>query len=162
MTKGKLRLSARKPNVRPALGAQVYDSRIRFAGRYDHADFASVLAPLDAVAIPSLWHENVPSSGLNAVAAGVPLIVSDVPGLGELIDDYDCGFTFAAGYAADLAGLLERLLDDGELLRRARARMTYPISVEEEAWRLEAIYEQALSRRLVGVRSAAEASGVSA
>ncbi len=134
------------------------DSRIRFAGRYDHTEFGSVLAPLDAVAIPSLWHENVPTTGLNAVAAGVPLIVSDVPGLSELIDDYDCGFTFAAGDAADLAGLLERLLDNDDLLRQTRARMTYPISIEEEAWRLEAIYEQALSRPSLGVRSAAGVS----
>jgi len=130
------------------------DPRIQFAGRYEHADFPSVLAPLDAVVIPSEWHENLPSTGLNAVAAGVPLVVSDVPGLSELVDDYDCGFTFAAGDAADLAGLLERLLDNGGLLRQTRARMTYPIGVEEEAWRLEAIYEQALSRPSLGDRSA--------
>src|SRR5439155_5578429 len=56
------------------------DLRIDFAGPYEHGGFSQVLAPLDAVAIPSLWHENIPIAGLNAVAAGGPLLVSAVPG----------------------------------------------------------------------------------
>jgi glycosyltransferase involved in cell wall biosynthesis len=116
------------------------DDRIRFAGRYDHAELPHVLAPLDVVAIPSLWHENLPTTGLNAVAAGVPLIVSDVGGLEELIDDYECGFTFTTGDPASLARLLERLLDDRAILSTMRRRMAYPPSLEEEAWRLARVY----------------------
>ena len=123
------------------------DERIVFAGSYDHSELPGILARLDAVAIPSLWHENLPTTGLNAIAAGVPLVVSNVGGLTELLDDYDAGFAFRVGDASALAELLERLLDDPELLRRVRERMRRPPSIEEEAWRLESVYLDVLAAR---------------
>jgi glycosyltransferase involved in cell wall biosynthesis len=116
------------------------DDRILFKGHYRHEDFQEILAPLDLVAIPSLWHENLPTTGLNAVAAGVPLVASEVAGLVELIDDYDCGLLFPAGDASALANLIHRLLEDRELLSKRRTRMRFPPSTEEEAWRIERIY----------------------
>jgi glycosyltransferase involved in cell wall biosynthesis len=117
------------------------DARIRFEGGYSHEDFRDVLAPLDLVAIPSLWYENLPTSGLNAVAAGVPLLVSDVVGLTELVDDYRCGFAFPIGDAGALAAVLEELLTNPERLAEVRRTMAHPPSLEEEAWRMEQIYE---------------------
>lgn len=122
------------------------DPRIRFEGTYEHAELPQILAALDAVVIPSLWHENLPTTGLNAAAAGVPLLVSDVGGLLELIDDYDCGFTFRTGDAADLAALLDQLLDDGSRLADARRRIVDPPSLEEEAWQIEEVYAATLGR----------------
>ena len=86
------------------------DPRIIFAGAYEHSELHGILAELDAVVVPSIWHENLPTAGLNAIAAGVPLLVSDVGGLIELVDDYDCGLAFRRGAAEDLAALLERLV----------------------------------------------------
>jgi glycosyltransferase involved in cell wall biosynthesis len=122
------------------------DERIRFEGVYQHVDFLDVLAPLDAVAIPSLWYENLPTTGLNAVASGVPLLVSDVGGLEELILDYNCGLTFPAGDADALAAILDRLCGDRGELERLRGGMLYPPSIEEEAWRVETVYSEALAR----------------
>jgi glycosyltransferase involved in cell wall biosynthesis len=120
------------------------DRRIRFEGTYQHVELPRILSELDAVVIPSLWHENLPTTGLNAAAAGVPLLVSDVGGLVELIEDYDCGLSFRRGDAADLAALLDRLLDDRAALADARRRIVDPPSLEEEAWRIERVYEGAL------------------
>ena len=133
------------------------DPRVVFAGAYEHAELAAILAGLDAVAIPSLWHENLPTTGLNAIAAGVPLLVSDVGGLLELLDDYDCGFAFRRGDPEDLAGLLERLVRKRGTLPGIRARMLYPPSLEEEARRLEAIYETVSARRATSVALAPSA-----
>src|SRR5207237_8054931 len=72
------------------------DPRIAFRGSYSHEELPGILAGLDAVAIPSLWHENLPTTGLNAVAAGVPLPVSNVGGLVELPGHLDCGLAFRA------------------------------------------------------------------
>jgi glycosyltransferase involved in cell wall biosynthesis len=117
------------------------DSRILFAGSYEHDDLPGILAELDAVVIPSLWHENLPIAGLNAIASGVPLLVSDVGGLTELVDDYACGIAFRRGDAASLADELERLVREPEILRRLRGRIVAPPSVEDEASRIEALYE---------------------
>ncbi len=120
------------------------DERIVFAGSYDHAELATILAGLDAVVIPSLWFENLPTVGLNAVAAGVPVIAADVGGLRELVDDYRCGFTYAADDAGALAALLRDLCDGRERLDEVRKTLVLPPSIEEEALRIESIYTELL------------------
>lgn len=123
------------------------DPRIVFAGTYRHDEFRGILAGLDAVVVPSLWHENLPTAALNAIAAGVPLLVSDVAGLTELIADYDCGVAFGRGDADDLAVLIERLASDPSILPAIRARIVRPPSVEDEAARIEALYAAVSSGR---------------
>lgn len=120
------------------------DERIRFEGSYTHDELPAILAPLQAVAIPSLWHENLPTTGLNAVAAGVPIIGSNVGGVRELIDDYECGFVFPPGDAEALASLLEKLCVNLAALGGVRREMRYPAGLEEEACAMERIYSEAL------------------
>ncbi|HEY2325116.1 MAG TPA: glycosyltransferase, partial [Thermoanaerobaculia bacterium] len=122
------------------------DPRISFRGRYSHDEFSDLLSGLDALAIPSLWHENLPTTGLNAVAAGVPLLVSDVGGLAELVSDYACGFTFPTGNPDALADLLLELSHDRRRLEAVRASIVDPPPLEEEAWRVEQIYRCAVRR----------------
>jgi glycosyltransferase involved in cell wall biosynthesis len=43
-----------------------------------------VLAGLSALALPSEWDENAPLALLQALATGVPVLASDVPGIAEL------------------------------------------------------------------------------
>jgi glycosyltransferase involved in cell wall biosynthesis len=120
------------------------DERIVFEGSYDHAELSSILAKLSAVVIPSIWYENLPTTGLNAIAARVPLITADLGGLKELIDDYNCGFTYAADDPEALAALLAELCDNRALLDDVRRTLVLPPSLEEEAWRLEGIYAECL------------------
>lgn len=118
------------------------DPRVEFLGSYGHDELDTLLRRLDAVVIPSVWHENLPTTGLNAVAAGVPLLVSDVGGLRELIDDYRCGRSFRVGDAAALAQLLDDVLADRAELDRMRDTMAYPPSLEEEAWLVSRLYRE--------------------
>ena len=120
------------------------DDRIVFAGSYDHADLSAILAKLSAVVIPSIWYENLPTTGLNAIAARVPLITPDLGGLRELIDDYRCGFTYAPDDPEALAKLLGELCDNRTLLDDVRGTLMLPPSLEEEAWAIEGIYNDCL------------------
>ena len=130
------------------------DDRIVFPGSYDHADLSKILGKLSAVVIPSIWYENLPMSGLNAIAARVPLIAGDLGGLTELIDDYRCGFTYPADDPAALAALLAELCDNRALLDDVRRTIVLPPSVEEEAWTMERIYTGCLvNARPVAVQS---------
>jgi glycosyltransferase involved in cell wall biosynthesis len=56
---------------------------------------------------------------LDAMGAGVCVLSSDVPENRELVDDI--GFTFSSGNQADLARMLQMLLSDPELRKRAGA-----------------------------------------
>lgn len=123
------------------------DPRISFRGSYDHGELRSILAELDAVVVPSLWDENLPSTALNAVAAGVPVVASAVPGLEELVEDYRGGVTFPAGDAGALADLLLELAARPEQSEALRAALLHPPGIEEEAWRVERLYRDILRSR---------------
>ena len=72
------------------------------------------------VVLPSLWNENAPLAGLEAMARGRPLIVSAVGGLQELAQA-GRGYIALAGGVADLAERMDLLMSDDEECRRAGA-----------------------------------------
>src|SRR5262249_7529829 len=63
------------------------DPRIDFAGAFAHARLAPVLSGLHALVVPSLWRENTPFVCLEARAAGVELVVSDLGGMTECVPE---------------------------------------------------------------------------
>lgn len=85
------------------------DPRIRFMGQYGAASAADVFAELDALIIPSTWYENTPFVALEAFAAGVPVLASDLGGLNEVVRNDENGRLFAAGDPASLRAAIERI-----------------------------------------------------
>ena len=57
---------------------------------------------------------------LEAFAAGVPVIASDLGGLSEVVRDGENGLLFEAGSASALAGAIRRLVDEPELYESLR------------------------------------------
>jgi glycosyltransferase involved in cell wall biosynthesis len=88
------------------------DSRIRFAGPYAESEAARVFADMDVLVVPSTWYENTPFVMLEAFAAGVPVIASDLGGLSEIIKDDLNGAVFRADDAGDLKATIERIAND--------------------------------------------------
>ena len=62
--------------------------------------------------VPSTWYENTPFVVLEAFAAGVPVIASDLGGLSEVVEPDRNGLLFAAGDAAALRAAIERVAGD--------------------------------------------------
>jgi glycosyltransferase involved in cell wall biosynthesis len=100
---------------RPALAAAVSDPRIRFEGTRE--DVPAVLAG-SAVFVLSSRSEGLPISVLEAMAAGLPVVASDVGGLREQVLDGVTGLLVPAGDPQALAAALARLVDDPGLRRR--------------------------------------------
>jgi glycosyltransferase involved in cell wall biosynthesis len=69
-----------------------------------------VLAPLHALVLPSLWDENAPLTCLQARAAGVPILGSDVAGIAEVIRHGEHGLLFPPGDAAALADCMREVI----------------------------------------------------
>lgn len=92
--------------------------QIRFHGSRDHAGVCEVLARASAVVVPSRW-ENFPYSCIEAMATGLPAVVSPNGGMRELVDDGVSGWIADSGTPAGLAAALRRALDtSGEQRRR--------------------------------------------
>jgi hypothetical protein len=59
---------------------------VEVAGTFEPGAAPRVLAEVDALVVPSLWDENAPLACLEARAAGVPVVASDVPGIREVVE----------------------------------------------------------------------------
>ncbi|MEQ8819152.1 MAG: glycosyltransferase [Sumerlaeia bacterium] len=102
---------------------------------------------MDVFVLTSLW-EGHPYAILEAFARGLPVVVTRVPGLRDLVVPGENGLTIPIGDSAALAEALLRLLRDdtlrGTLARQAKE--TFARSPRLDAWasEYEAIYWRAL------------------
>lgn len=79
-------------------------------GVLEREEVSGELARSDLICLPSLWFENLPLVVLEARAAGVPLLVSDLGGLREAVREPAGGWRFPAGDVLALKAKLEALL----------------------------------------------------
>ena len=114
------------------------DPRITFHGAYGLDQASDVFADMDVLVVPSTWYENTPIVMLEAFAAGVPVLASDLGGLAELVEPDRNGLTFASGDAAALRTAIERLADDPGWF--ARIDVKPPAGIAEAFDRYEAAY----------------------
>jgi glycosyltransferase involved in cell wall biosynthesis len=90
----------------------------RLAGAVPREGVPAALAATDLLVVPSVWYENSPFAIHEARATRTPLLVSDLGGMAELVEDGREGWRFRPGDAAHLAEHLARVLRDPGLLAR--------------------------------------------
>lgn len=97
------------------------DHRLYFPGFVDDDTRIRLLQSADISVIPSLY-EPFGIVALEAMAAGSPVVVSDVGGLGEIIIDGVNGLKFGVGNSEQLSGVLLEILRKPELAARLAKR----------------------------------------
>jgi len=97
------------------------EQRVRFTGWLDPDALSSELADASVVVVPSLWPEPFGLVGIEAFAAGRPVIASATGGIGDWLDDGVSGLCVRAGDSRALAGALGELLDDPDRQREMGA-----------------------------------------
>ncbi len=122
------------------------DRRIVFAGFRE--DVPLLLAAADLVVHPSLG-DALPTSLIHALAAGLPIVASDVGGIPEIVPP-GAGFLVPPGDPAALASAITRLAADeaGRRLMEKRSREHFEEEFEVVAWarRLRSLYSEVLNR----------------
>ena len=87
---------------------------VRFVGRVPHKDVQRYYSLFDAFVLPridaAVCRIVTPLKPLEAMAMAIPLVVSDLPALTELLDGGRSGVSFRADDAIDLAEKLESLM----------------------------------------------------
>lgn len=142
---------------RAALEAQAaslgLDDRVMFLGR--RHDIPEILACCDAFVLPSLW-EGLPLSVLEAMAAGKPVVASDVGGTGEAVLHEETGLLVPAGDRRALAKAIRAVLDDPALAHRlgsaGRKRVRQKFSAAEMVHRITSVYEELLDQKAIARR----------
>ncbi len=82
------------------------DERISFPGPFRRKDLPRVLSGIHILVVPSLWRENTPFVVLEARAAGIYIIASDIPGISEVRFPGRLRL-FSKGDSRELAEILE-------------------------------------------------------
>lgn len=124
---------------------------VRFHGQLPRTALARLLREVRAVAVPSLWPENLPYAVLEAQAAGRAVVASAVGGIPEQITDGVDGRLVPPGDAAALARALGPLLADADaalaLGRAGQARVSRAHRVGPHLDQIEALYAQVRQER---------------
>jgi glycosyltransferase involved in cell wall biosynthesis len=104
-----------RERVEDELAGSSLERRARLLGERD--DVPGLLSDADVFVLASR-SEGLPLSVIEAMAAGLPVVASDVGGLRELVRDGETGVLVPAGDPAALADALRPLLADPQLRRR--------------------------------------------
>lgn len=91
--------------------------RVEFAGWLDDAAVQALYQRADVAVVPSTY-EPFGIVALEAMAAGAPLVASDVGGLSEIVRHEQNGLKAAPGNPVSLAEQIDRLLTDRPLAER--------------------------------------------
>ena len=121
--------------------------KIEFLGEYKYEEMADILDGIDVLVVPSVWWENSPLILLRALAHNVPVIVSNLGGMTEVIKDGENGFSFEAGNAESLAEVLRKLGDNPTILNKIKSKIQHPPRIEEEAFEYEKVYLSLIAKK---------------
>jgi glycosyltransferase involved in cell wall biosynthesis len=122
---------------------------VRFLGAVPNA--SSLLPHFDIFVLSSLW-EGMSNSLLEAMAAGKPVVATDVGGSPEVVIDGKTGFLVPPKDPEALASAILHLLADRELARNlgeaGRIRVESEFTLEIMVARLEELYDSLLAARV--------------
>ena len=124
-------------------------SGIEFLGTVDGSAVPGLLQRARALLLPSNWYEGQPRVVLEAYAAGVPVLASDVGGLPELVEDGRSGFLLPRTDPEAWTAAMQKLLLDQEAVRlgqRGWQLWRERFSPERGLEGLEQAYQRAIAR----------------
>jgi len=116
---------------RHKLPADLRDRAV-FLGEVSEEDKVRVLHSVDVFCSPNTGGESFGIVTAEAMAAGLPIVASDIPAFRQVLRDGRAGELFGVGDAVDLAGVTARLLDDPA--RRAELSVAALDAVADYDW----------------------------
>lgn len=135
-------------SLKKATTALLLQDKIEFLGRRD--DVFKILPTSDLLILPATVPEACPLVVLEALACGVPAIVSDLGGTREIIKEADNGYLFRAGDTQDLKKKIKLFfaLDHdqvSEMKRNCRGEAELKYNLENSAHKVIAVINNILN-----------------
>jgi glycosyltransferase involved in cell wall biosynthesis len=115
----------------------------------ERGDVGDILTASDVLVLPS-WSEALPNALIEAGAAGLPSVATNVGGTSEILIEGETGFLIRPGDTDALALRCGQLLGDAALARRigdcARSRIEAEFSLASQARKTLSVYEKAVEQ----------------
>ena len=120
--------------------------QVSWGGVFGSEQLFAVLAQLDLLVVPSLWRENAPLIVLQALASGLPLLLSDVEGMADQVQPGTNALLFPPGNSRALAALIQQLEANPQRLAALVNQGGSPRTISDYSDQLEQLYAQLLQR----------------
>ncbi|NJO78099.1 MAG: glycosyltransferase [Cyanobacteria bacterium RM1_2_2] len=128
---------------------------VNFVGYQSQAKVREYMQETDVFVLPS-FAEGVPVSLMEAMAAGVPVVTTQIAGVSELVENGVSGYLVPPGNAALLAERITQLLDNSQLRTdfgtAGRQKIAQEFDINQEAAWLCQIMTAALEGRVEAIR----------
>jgi glycosyltransferase involved in cell wall biosynthesis len=102
------------------------EANVAFLGWLEPAELHGILKESDIFVLPS-WAEGLPNAMIEAMAAGLPVVVTGVGGIPDVIENGVSGLVVRPRSSSELQIALGRMMDDADL-RRSLASAAYEIA----------------------------------
>ena len=107
------------------------NKQVNFYGSYEAHEMPKLLSTVDWAIVPSIWWENSPMVIQEAHNYQIPLIVSDIGGMAEKVEDNVDGLHFRAGKSASLAEVITRVVTDRSIKDKLKANIKTPLKISK-------------------------------
>ncbi len=126
------------------------DKRITYLGYIALDQLLNCFEIADALVVPSLCYENSPTVIYESLQAGIPVLASDIGGVGELVEHGKNGFLFRPGDQKDFRRILQLLVESRERFTHERDKIrdsVRPYALSEYCTQLVQIANDALNQK---------------
>jgi glycosyltransferase involved in cell wall biosynthesis len=102
--------------------------------------------------VPSVWPENSPVTITEAMASGIPIIASEVGGIGELVEDGVTGFLVPVRDSQAMAERIRRFIDRPDLRQEMGQKGLAKIQqyrLQDQVGQIVGVYKEVLNHKKV-------------
>ncbi|MFW5898486.1 MAG: glycosyltransferase family 4 protein [Candidatus Saliniplasma sp.] len=143
-----------KPELERIVKDEGLEEKVIFAGRVSNEDLPYYYGATDVFVLPSVSRlEAFGIVTLEAMASEVPVVVSDIPGVREVITEGRNGLVAEPMNPQDIAGKIRLILENPEVAKRmgkkGRERVLENFTWDIVAENIEKVYEELLGDRLI-------------
>lgn len=114
----------------------------KYMGKYDYRRLDDVFNCFDILIIPSISQETLALIGLEAQAAGIPVIASDIGGMKDYIQQAINGSLFEPGNVNQLKSAVQSFIDNPNLIKKFSRQAVVPKSISENAVEILHYYQE--------------------
>ena len=137
------------PAYTQAIKARCANFQIFFRGTFQPEQMRQILDGIDFLVIPSTWYENSPLVLLDALASHTPVIVSDVEGLTEFLQQGKNGYAFVRGSVDGLEQVLRQIQENPESSRQLSLTTSFSKTTLDMTEEVEKIYDSIAATKMI-------------